>query len=266
MPLVLEPLCFQNMTRNFYSGSSPGSPYFADRRANPYRSTVALEAFLARHGFFDTLSPGTLIADIACGTGSESAYLATRYPHLNFMGVDLEQHLIEAAIDRHADLPNLSFVQGDIYALSDVEHWRDVRAVWFSQTLSWMAWWRTELRSLLGPSVDRIAVSTLAWNGPNESEVIHYLGRKEDPSTERVSYNVYSIPAVKEFMAAAGFVHQWIERFEIDIDLAVPSIEELGSYTVTTVFGKRLIFSTWQYLPWHFFMFSRRDVAGISGS
>jgi hypothetical protein len=253
------------MSQNFYSASSPSSPYFADRRANPYRSTLGLEAFLAKQRFFDTLPPGTLVADVAFVTGSESAYLAARYPHLNSMGVDLEQHLIDAAVDRHADLPNLSFVQGDIYAQSEVDRWGEVRAVWFSQTLSWMKWWQTELRSLLGPSVDRIALSTLAWDGPNESEVIHYLGRKEDPSTKRVSYSVYSIPAMTEFMAEAGFVHQSIEKFEIDVDLVAPSTKELGSYTVTTAGGERLTFTTWQYLPWHFFIFSRTDLKLVSG-
>ena len=265
MLLTLNPPYHRKMSHNFYSASSPSSPYFADRRANPYRSTVALEAFLAKQRFFDTLPPGTLVADIACGTGSESAYLAARYPHLNFIGVDLEQHLIDAAIDRHADLPNLSFVQGDLYALSEVVRWREVHAVWFSQTLSWLKWWQTELRTLLGPSVDRIALSTLAWDGPNESEVIHYLGRKQDPLTERISYNVYSIPAMTEFMAEAGFVDQSIEKFEIDVDLVAPSIKELGSYTVTTAAGVRLTFTTWQYLPWHFFIFSRLDLEQVSG-
>ena len=61
------------VTKNFFSVSSASSPYFADRRENPYRSTLALEAFLASRRFFDTLPPKSLVADIACGTGSETA-------------------------------------------------------------------------------------------------------------------------------------------------------------------------------------------------
>lgn len=249
------------MNDNYNAARSAHNHYHANRRSNPYRSTLAFEAFLVKHLFFGTLPTGALVADIACGTGSETAYIAAQYPHLNFLGVDLEQHFIDAARVRHADLGNLSFTQGDIYALHQVPMWPDVHAVWLSQTLSWLPWWRTELHSLLGQNVDRIALSTLAWDGPIESEVIHYLGRREDPETERVFYNVYSIPAISGFMSSVGLVHQAIEKFEIDIDLAAPLTKGLGSYTVSTAAGERLTFSTWQYLPWHFFMFSRQDLA-----
>lgn len=245
-------------SENYYSSRSAQDHYFADRRRSPYRSTLALEAFVAKHLFFNTLPEGALVADIACGTGSETAHLAAQYPQLNFIGVDLEQRFIDAAKARHGDLDNLHFIPGDIYALHQVEGWVDVQAVWLSQTLSWLPWWRVELLSLVGPSVDRIALSTLAWNSPNESEVIHYLGRREAPDTERVRYNVYSIPAMCDLMSSVGFPHVAVEKFEIDVDLEPPTHGGLGSYTVTTMAGDRLTFSTWQYLPWHFFVFSRQ--------
>ncbi|MDA9802786.1 class I SAM-dependent methyltransferase [bacterium] len=245
---------------NYYSARSAQDPYFADRRSNPYRSTLAFEAFLAKQRFFDTLPKGALVADIACGTGSETAYLAARHPHLNFIGVDLQQHFIDAATARHADIGNLQFTCGDIYSLHRVAQWGDVHAVWLSQTLSWLPWWRAELLSLVGPQVDRIALSTLAWDGMIESKVIHYLGRREDPDTESVFYNVYSIPAMRDQMVNIGFAWSAVEKFEIDIDLKPPRTGDLGSYTISTTMGERLTFSTWQYLPWHFLMFSKRDL------
>ena len=252
------------MNNNYYASRSAQDHYFADRRSNPYRSTLAFEGFLAKQLFFDTLPKGALVADIACGTGSETAYLAAQHPHLNFIGVDLEQHFIDAAKARHADLGNLHFTSGDIYALNRVAEWGDVHAVLLSQTLSWLPWWRTELLSLVGPKVDRIALSTLAWDGPIESEVIHYLGRREDPDTKSVFYNVYSIPTMRDLMSNIGFAWSAVEKFEIDIDLTPPSHGELGSYTLSTTAGERLTFSIWQYLPWHFFMFSRRNLATTS--
>lgn len=245
---------------NYYASRSPDDPYFANRRLDPYRSTTALDSFLAERGFFDALRTRSLVADVACGTGSETAYLATKYPHLQFIGIDLEHDFVEAARSRHSDLPNLRFEQGDLYTLNATRHWKDVQAVWFSQTLSWLPWWRTELMSLLGPKVDRIGLSTLAWDGPIESEVIHYLGSRESPDTKRVNYNVYSIPMLRRFMTTRGFDVQHIEEFAIDIDLGMPSGDEaggLGSYTVESTGGRRLTFSSWQYLPWHFLMFAR---------
>lgn len=242
---------------NFYAKRSADDEYFADRRFRPYRSTIALEGFVRDHGFFNSLAEGSLVADVACGTGSETAYLASQYPSLNFIGIDIEEHFIEAARSRHADLRNLSFAQGDIYALDHNPWWRQVQAVWCSQTLSWLPWWRIELRSLIGANVDRIAVSTLAWDGPVESEVVHFLGPRGDPATERVYYNVYSIPEIVKFMLGLGFGRYAIYKYEIDVDLPPPISPGLGSYTIRTADGQRLTFSTWQFLPWHFMLFNR---------
>lgn len=245
------------MEGNFYATQSADAGYFADRRLKPYRSTLALEGFVREHGFFSGLSEGSLVADMACGTGSETAYLAEQHPSLNFVGVDLEERFISAATRRHADLRNLSFTQGDIYALDHETWWQQVQSVWCSQTLSWLPWWRTELRSLIGPSVDRIALSTLAWDGPIESEVVHFLGPRGDPATKSVHYNVYSIPEIINFMQELGFKRHAIKKFEIDIDLPPPARPGLGSHTVETVNGQRLTFSAWQYMPWHFLLFNR---------
>ena len=246
---------------DYYASRSATDHYFADRRATPYRSTVALAKWLGERKFFNTLPAGALVADIACGTGSETSYLAARFPELDFIGVDLQQNFVEAARDRHSDLENLSFIQGDISRLDELARWPDVQAVWLSQTLSWLPWWRAELEALVGPNVDRIGLSTLAWDGPAESEVVHYFPRREDPTSERVFYNVYSIPAMRELMSSIGFGTQDVEKFEIDIDLQPPVHKGLGSYTVKTAHGERLTFSLWQVLPWHFFMFSRQRLA-----
>ena len=222
---------------------------------------MALARLLGEREFFSSLPAGALVADIACGTGSETSYLAARFPELNFIGVDLQQKFVEAARDRHSDLGNLSFIQGDIYRLDEVALWPDVQAVWFSQTLSWLPWWRAEMEALVGPNVDRIGLSTLAWDGPGESEVVHYFPQRGDSASERYHYNVYSIPAMRELMSSIGFGHQHVEKFVIDIDLQPPTHKGLGSYTVKTAHGERLTFSIWQVLPWHFFLFSRQHLA-----
>jgi len=236
---------------------SADDPYYVDRLENPYRSTVARQKFLARSTFFSSLNPGELIVDIACGTGSETAYLASAHPTLEFLGVDLESKFIKAANYRYQDVRNVHFEVADLYQLDQLPAWGEAKAVLLSQTLSWLKWWRDELSCIIGPNVDRVGLSTLAWDGPAESEVIHYFGNRGDQGVEQCNYNVYSIPALCEQMRLQGFPEQSVEKFAIDIDLEAPNHGGLGSYTVRAESGERLTFSMWQYLPWHFFHFAR---------
>ena len=245
------------MNESYYRQTSIDHQYFADRLNDPYRSTLALEQFSSRLGFFSTLEVGSLVVDVACGTGSETAWLATRYPTLNFLGVDLQPHFIEAAQSRYRRIQNVQFVVGDLYHLDEITQWSTAHGVWMSQTLSWMEWWSKELSCLLGPQVDRIALSTLAWDGPTEAQVIHYLGRRGDDETQIGYSNVYSISAMCEQMRKSGFDNQAVEKFIIDIDLEPPEHGGHGSYTVRLESGERMTFSTWQYMPWHFFLFSK---------
>lgn len=249
------------MAQNYYRDLSTDDRYFQNRIDVPYRSTVALESFLASNGYFSGLSPGTLVLDVACGAGSETAWLALQYPLLRFLGVDLQPHFIQAASSRHGDVTNLGFVVGDIYDLSHLDEWESVKCIWLSQTLSWLPWWSEELSSLIGPQVERIAISTLAWQGRVESQVIHHLGKRGETGTQEVYYNVYSIPFMCEQMREAGFPVQAIQDFSIDIDLEPPPEPGLGNYTVRTQNGERLTFSMWQNLPWHFFMFAREELS-----
>jgi len=242
----------------YWDNISTDHQYFKDRLEDPYRSTLALETFAAEQGFFSMRDEGTLIADVACGMGSETAWLAKRHPHLDFMGVDLEPHFIHTARSRYSMIRNLSFVTGDLNAVHEVPDWLSVRAVWFSQTLSWLPWWRDALGGLLSPGVEKIAFSTLSWNSPVESEVKHYLrGRQEDALNDFVYYNVYSNQHISQFMHEKGFTRQVISPFEIDIDLGETTGTNLGSYTIRDENRRRWTFSLWQHLPWHFFYFAR---------
>jgi len=242
---------------NFYHNRS-NDPYFSDRFSTPYRSTIALEAFARKNGFFRDDDDLSLIADVACGTGSETAFLGFTHQNRRFIGLDLEEHFIDVALDRYQDFPNLSFFQADLFEIADFDYWPRVKSVWLSQTLSWLPWWKEPLEAILTANVERIVFSTLAWHGPNESEVLHFLsGRKSQAQRDMVNYNVYSIPTICEFMRGKGFKQQEVEEFVIDKDLESHDVEALGSYTVLDSRDKRMLFSMWQYLPFHFFYFAR---------
>ena len=199
--------------REYYARRSIEDPYFSDRLANPYRSTVAFEAFLLQYGFFSNILKDKLIFDVACGTGSETAYFATHHSHLNFVGVDLEDRFIDAANARFSIVSNATFRQGDLYELNKLPEWVAAQAVWISQTLSFLPWWEEELHSLIGPNIDRIAFSILAWDGEAQSEVIHHFGQRGKDESLAVNYNVLSLPRIKERMAQLGFNHFEIVPF-----------------------------------------------------
>lgn len=216
-----------------------------------------MEAAALSQGFFD-LPHGALVVDVACGTGSETAWLAQRYPHLKFLGIDLELHLIHAATTRYAAIENLSFRQGDLFDGRNLQKDEDFRAVWLSQTLSWLPWWEEALLSLIKTSATRFAISTLAWDSPHSSQVVHFLVEAGTGRVSPVNYNVYSIPVISEFMASAGFLEKLVLPFEIDIDLEKPAASTgFGSYTVRADDGRRMIFSSWQHLPWHFLIYAK---------
>jgi hypothetical protein len=197
---------------------------------------------------------------MACGTGSETAWLASRYPELCFVGLDLEPKFIKAANSRYDYIKNVEFFEGDLHHPEKYASWSSVQAVWLSQTLSWLPWWTEALNAILTPNVNRIGISTLAWRGEWESEVIHYLNGRGNPDSHQVNYNVYSIPKISRFMSNLGFVHNSVQAFEIDIDLMPPPSLQLGSYTRTQIDGTRLTFSLWQNLPWYFFHYARENL------
>ncbi len=250
------------MATNFWSSYEEDHPYFQDRSRNPYRSTVALETFLSDVRFFNDIAiEKTVVADLACGTGSDTAYLARRYPGCKFLGVDVERHLIDAAKSRYREFENLRFEQGDLFDLNAVPGWDEVRAIWMAQTLHVLPWYSDALRRIVTPSITKLGFSTLAWDGPNESEVTHYIGGRKESGNDCVRYNVYSLEKLIQLMAELGLGHYATQKFEIDIDLAPPEHRGIGSYTVRTENQDRMLFSTWQHLPWYFLVFSREPLA-----
>ena len=58
-----------------------------------------------------------LVLDIACGSGAVSAYLAERFPAVEFVGLDFSQELIKIA--KRQVLANLRFYNFDLLNLED---------------------------------------------------------------------------------------------------------------------------------------------------
>lgn len=59
----------------------------------------------------------TDVLELGCGLGPNSAFLAVRNPHVNFVGVDLSNKPLK----RFTEIPNLRFYSGDYHDLSNFE-------------------------------------------------------------------------------------------------------------------------------------------------
>jgi ubiquinone/menaquinone biosynthesis C-methylase UbiE len=81
-------------------------------RSHRWRTVENSAAYLIPH-----LAPGTSILDVGCGPGTITADLARRVAPAAVIGIDLAAGVVAAARDQHAQVPNLRFETGDVYAL-----------------------------------------------------------------------------------------------------------------------------------------------------
>jgi ubiquinone/menaquinone biosynthesis C-methylase UbiE len=73
------------------------------------------------------LQPHTDLLEVSCGRAGGLAHLAGRWPgSLTAIGLDVSENAVRTCRERHAGLPNLSFVPGDALALPFADETFDV--------------------------------------------------------------------------------------------------------------------------------------------
>lgn len=89
----------------------------------------------AHRRVLDLLRPGMAVLDIGCANGSITRSIAAVVgPGGHAVGLDINVTLILEAVGRHSDVPNLSFMPGDIYVLPFEDHFDLVTT---ARTLQW---------------------------------------------------------------------------------------------------------------------------------
>jgi trans-aconitate methyltransferase len=218
--------------------ASPGVTYHARQYQTPYRSTVALHAWLKS---LDCFRERERIVDICCGMGGPMAYFAAQEPHCSFFGIDRDADLVAKA-----DLPeNARIEQGDLYELENYRGKFD--GILNLQTLSWLPDVEKPLCALCELTPKWIALTSLFYDGPLNT----IIQVTESDSGKTHNYNVYSIPLVRNILASYGFTEFISTQFEIDVDLP-PTTNLMGTYTEKLADGRRLQFSGPLLMPWHF--------------
>jgi len=211
-----------------------------------YSSTTHFARFID-----DKLKTAKLVVDAGCGMGGPTTYLARNYAHVEFVGIDVSEALIEHAQSWH----NLSFMVADLENLGEWSN--DIDGVTCIAALSWMENYKTALDQIsrkINPQW--IAASTLIYEGNIDCRIV--VAEYKRP---RVSYyNIYALPQLDAFMHERGYARTKLEKFEIDIDLEKPANPDLmGTYTLQVASGGRIQCSGPLVLPWHFLMYERAD-------
>jgi hypothetical protein len=151
----------------------------------------------------------------------------------------------------------ISFINANIYNPPHSILNQRVDGVICLQTLFWLGNWRKALEQLAKTNSKWIALSSLFYDGLLQANtcIINY---DEDLKViHRISYNVYSIPVVKNFLDKLGLTDIIFNPFQINLDLPRSDLNRVEIFTEKLEDGRRLQFSNPIVLPWYF-LFSRR--------
>jgi SAM-dependent methyltransferase len=219
----------------------------------PKQSTKALEEFAA-----DKLKMAKKVVDLGCGAGAATAYFASKYQDVLFVGKDYVEPLVEIGnnIAQERSIQNLVFQQADWYDLAEEEGFDGVISL---QTLSWLPDYQRPLAEIftkLKPSW--ISLNSLFYDG----EISCRIEVNEYTRDAQSFYNVYSIPAVDRFCANYGYKLTKFHPFNIDVDIPKPENNDImGTYTrsIQDESGnrERIQISGPLLLSWHMIMIER---------
>jgi len=202
-----------------------------------------------------------VVVDVGCGMGANIHYWAQRYPESTFIGVDINQGLIDGGntLLREAGLSNARLVQGDWFDL-DLGLDQPADVVVSLQTLSWLPSYEEALKALADLGSPWLGISSLFHPGPVSCTIDVQEYEEGLAEGRRSFYNVYSLPLVEQALSGFGFNRVESSAFEIDVDLPRPEHGGLGTYTEKTERGARLQFSGPLHMPWHFIAAERPSI------
>lgn len=223
---------------------------------NVYRSTQTMIDWLehAGGGYLKT-SEVQNICDMACGCGANLAYLASKFPQSNFLGIELEEMLVIEGRKRLC-APNADIIQGDWFRL-DKKLENKFDGIISFQTLSWLSDYETSLKCLTSLNPKWIAISSLFYEGDVDYFIKVNDYTENEAFYKEMNYNIYSLPRVRKTFASLGYrIFEYIP-FDIDIDIEPPEKQERGTYTEKLANGKRIQISGGMMMPWYFIVASK---------
>ena len=220
-----------------------------------YRSTQLFLNFLKKNENLNNKS----IVDVGCGSGSNTIYLAKKYPSCKIVGVDKDSELISFAKKkaRILNIKNCSFLRSDILDIKKKIKLKKIDLVVSFHFLSFIDYWFDKsLKEILKLEPKSIAHSSLFYEGSVEAKIHIKDFSKNDFNGSY--YNIFSIKKIKTYLSKKNFSIFKFERMNIDIKINKPKHDGMGSYTFRDYNGKKQIKSGPLLLPHGYFYASKK--------
>lgn len=230
-------------------------PHYHDRQfAFPYQSTISFCDWLVELGAIG--GERSRICDLGCGKGANLYYMARRFPHCDFVGMDIDEQLIRDGRDflSRTSVPNCQLSVGDLHSAGWHFSSGAFDGIISLQTLSWLPGYEKALDAIVSLSPKWIALTSLFFDGPIEAKTVitEFDSAQEGGVKRALFYNTYSLPLVKRYLTERGYKQFKHNRFEIPIDLPRSSDGRMQTYTEKTTDGRRLQISGPLLMNWYF--------------
>jgi ubiquinone/menaquinone biosynthesis C-methylase UbiE len=228
---------------------------YHDRQfAIPYQSTISFCDWLVGLGTIDERR--SRICDLGCGKGANLLYMARRFPHCSFAGLDINEQLVRAGSEllRRASVANCQLSAGDLHNAGSYFGKGEFDGVISLQTLSWLPGYDRAIDAIVSLSPKWIALTSLFFDGPIDTKTVisEFDPAKRGEAKRSFWYNTYSLPSVKQYLFDRGYKQFKHIRFDIPIDLPRPVQGKMQTYTELTTDGRRLQISGPLLMNWHF--------------
>lgn len=230
-------------------------PQYHDRQfVEPYQSTISFCDWLNSLG---AVGKGNeKICDLGCGKGANLYYMSKRFPNSHFVGLDIDEQLIQDGNDFLVRSPvsNCQLRVGDLYKAGSYFSSGEFDGVISLQTLSWLPGYEDAIDAITSLSPKWLALTSLFFDGPIEAKTVitQFDLEHQDNINKSLFYNTYSIPLVRQYLFDLGYRKFEYRRFEIPIDLPMNFDGRMGTYTVRTADGRRLQISGPLLMSWYF--------------
>ena len=193
-----------------------------------------------------------LIVDFGCGGGAVTNLFASKYPKINFVGLDVNPDYIEMAKSNSAK--NATFRVFDLYtdigSLTDL----NIDCLFSFQTLSWSENYSEFLQMIMNTKPKNVLITSLFYSGDVDANISirDYSRKMSDIGYRETFYNIYSIPRLDSELEKIGYKIDKALPFEINIDLPKPeNTTGMTTYTVMTEEKKRLQISGPILMSWY---------------
>ena len=222
----------------YYNGDKDKEHIISEFK-KPLKQKYEMDKFLEKMITPYIKSKNYEILDACCGIGQISHYLSQINNDLKITGIDQTPFFIDEA-KKLWNNKNLRFEVGDVYDFAKkYEKKFDITINW--KVLSWLPYYDEMMKSLVKLTKDHIFLSSLFYDGDVDFEVkVREYQTEIGKNKFNYYFNVYSLPRFRDFVYDLGAKNFEVFDFNIEIDIAKPPINQIGTYTEKLDNGKRL--------------------------